>query len=379
MLKKILSLLLILFLLIVIPNNVKGNEVEYIPLITFTDNTLGVFGNPTTYFTIVSEDGNNVMKSTGTLKTLWWTSSPSTQYPSFDLSFKFKVASISSNTQYDLFCYKSNSSYVWGLKISIQYANNGGVGGYLYVSNQNTTQFVPYNIWHTMFVNVTSITQVRYSLDGASLSTPYTMAANPTNGRYGMGATYTSGGGTVYWDNIVLATRTGSIPNTSFDYYPNSGDGLTNFIFNDTSIYDSIPFDNIVVWDFGDGNTTISGPGSSVNHTYIHAGTYQIVLNCSNRLGYDLAYTNITVSDISIGGSEFMSDTMFGFALVVGLITVMNYIGIKLRFLMLSLFAFLSMFFAIGLLWQNDNVYITLMICMVLSNIALLVYGFTKD
>lgn len=91
------------------------------------------------------------------------------------------------------------------------------------------------------------------------------------------------------------------------------------------------------------------------------------------------AYTNITVSDISIGGSEFMSDTMFGFALVVGLITVMNYIGIKLRFLMLSLFAFLSMFFAIGLLWQNDNVYITLMICMVLSNIALLVYGFTKD
>jgi len=70
---------------------------------------------------------------------------------------------------------------------------------------------------------------------------------------------------------------------------------------------------------------------------------------------------------------------MFGFVIVVLLITVLNYIGIKLGALMISLFAFLGMIMAIGLLWQNDPTYISLMIIMTLGNLGLLVYGFTKE
>lgn len=382
MLRKILIpiIICVLVLPVLLLPAVSASEAEYIPLITLEDNKIGVFGNPTTDFSIINENGNNVLKGSGTLKKLFWTGSPRIQYSSYDLAFNFKVTSISSSSTYDLFCYKANSSYTWGLKISINYANNGNTGGYLYVSGINTTEFVSYGTWHSMFINVTATTQVRYSFDNAGLSTPYVMANNPTDGRYGFGNTYTSGSGTVYWDNIIMASRIGSIPIASFDYSPDSGDGLTNFIFTDTSAYDTIPFTNTVYWDFGDGNYTYSSPGGSVNHTYIHAGTYQVVLNCSNRLGYDLAYTNITVSEIVIGtGGVEITDDMFGLVIIILLITALNIIGTKTGYLMISIFAVLGMVFIIPLLWVNAPINISLMMIMVLGNVALLVYGFTRD
>lgn len=375
--------ILALFLtpIIFLPSITSAAEAEYIPLITFEDDDLGVFGDPTVNFVIVNEGGNKVMKEVGSgQKRLYWTDSPATQYSNYELSFNFKVQDVGSGGFYDLFCYKANASYTWGLRISINYANNGQTGGYLYVSGLNTTQFVSYNTWHKMFVNVTSTTQVRYSYDDGALSTPYTMANNPTNGKYGMGNTYTAGTGTVFWDNILLATRIGSIPISSFTYSPENGDGLTNFIFHDESAFDTIPFEETVYWNFGDGNYTYGTVGGYVNHTYIHEGTYQVILNCSNRLGYDLAYANITVSAINLGiGGEEITDDMFGFIIVILLITGLNILGTKTGYLMLSIFAILGMIIAIPMLWQNDPVYIALMIVMTLGNIALLVYGLTKE
>lgn len=374
MLRKILIpiIICVLVLPVLLLPAVSASEAEYIPLITLEDNKIGVFGNPTKDFSIINENGNNVLKGTGTQKKLFWTGSPRIQYSSYDLAFNFKVASISASSTYDLFCYKANSSYTWGLKISINYANNGNTGGYLYVSGINTTKFVSYGTWHSMFINVTATTQVRYSLNNAGLSTPYVMANNPTDGRYGFGNTYTSGSGTVYWDNIIMASRIGSIPIASFDYSPDSGDGLTNFIFSDTSAYDTIPFTNTVYWDFGDGNYTYSSPGGSVNHTYIHAGTYQVVLNCSNRLGYDLAYTNITVSEIVIGtGGEEVSDDMFGFIALLALITALNLYAMKSGTGLLSIFALMGLIISASLLWPDSPITTALLMVTVLGNIAI--------
>lgn len=135
-----------------------------------------------------------------------------------------------------------------------------------------------------------------------------------------------------------------------------------------------------VTWNLLDYPDGVNWSDNKISWFPNETGFFTFQLYCNNSAeGY--AYQNWTVFVFPswISGGETISDEMFGFVIVVLLITLLNYIGIKLRFLMLSLFAFLSMFFAIGLLWQNDNVYITLMICMVLSNIALLVYGFTKD
>lgn len=289
----------------------------------------------------------------------------------YEVFFDFKYSSITN--RFDIFRMNgAHASTTYSVAVWIL-SNNS-----LYIDGVYSGVTITPNVWHKMFLNVTNKNTVRYSLDGSKLSGPYT-STYVTQGIAEYGTIVSTSGGTFWFDNWTIASKVGTRPVASFTVYPGlTGDGLTNFVFTDTSLPGTY-FGYNLYWDFGDGNYTYGILGQSVNHTYIHPGTYTIVLNCSNLLGYDLAYTNITVSDISIGGSEFMSDTMFGFALVVGLITVMNYIGIKLRFLMVSLFAFLSMFFAIALLWQNDNVYITLMICMVLSNIALLVYGFTKD
>jgi hypothetical protein len=113
---------------------------------------------------------------------------------------------------------------------------------------------------------------------------------------------------------------------------------------------------------------------------YDETGFFTFQLYCNNSVeGY--AYQNWTVFVFPswIAGGETISDEMFGFVIVVLLITLLNYIGVKLNALMISLFAFLGMIMAIGLLWQNDPTYISLMIIMTLGNLGLLVYGFVKE
>ena len=239
---------------------------------------------------------------------------------------------------------------------------------------------ITFDTWHKLLINVTEGKVCRYVLDGGPLTGPYSSVYSYRSYvEYGSSASTT--GGTWYVDNWTIASKIGSPPVASFTPSATEGDGLTNFIFTDTSNVGSF-FGITSYWDFGDGNYTYGVPLGTVNHTYIHAGNYQVVLNTSNLLGYDIAYTNITVEAINIGngtGGETISDEMFGFVIVVLLITLLNYIGVKLDALMISLFAFLGMIMAIGLLWQNDPTYISLMIIMTLGNLGLLVYGFVKE
>jgi hypothetical protein len=143
-----------------------------------------------------------------------------------------------------------------------------------------------------------------------------------------------------------------------------------------------------VTWNLLDYPDGVNWSDNKITWFPNETGFFTFRLYCNNSAeGY--AYQNWTVfvfpswiagGDPSwIAGGETISDEMFGFVIVVLLITLLNYIGVKLDALMISLFAFLGMIMAIGLLWQNDPTYISLMIIMTLGNLGLLVYGFTKE
>lgn len=231
---------------------------------------------------------------------------------------------------------------------------------------------ITFDTWHKLLINVTEGKVCRYVLDGGPLTGPYSSVYSYRSYvEYGSSASTT--GGTWYVDNWTIASKIGSPPVASFTPSATEGDGLTNFIFTDTSNVGSF-FGITSYWDFGDGNYTYGVPLGTVNHTYIHAGNYQVVLNTSNLLGYDIAYTNITVEAINIGngtGGEEITDEMFGFIALLALITALNLYAMKSNTGLLSIFALFGLVISASLLWPDSPITTALLIVTVLGNIAI--------
>lgn len=367
------------FALMLIPNEVKAIESEYAH-IDFEDGTNGILSeNWGSNFAIQSDlTGNHYLADIRTANGAnyqYGSIAPTWTPNQYEATVDFKISSVvvsycilamsNSTTQanqypnFSLFVYANGSLYI------------GGSGGTIY-----TGITVSFGEWHNILVNITSGTQARISLDGEPLVGYFNgMTAHVYYLHLG---TYVSSTNAVcYWDNITIASRIGSLPLASFEHTPSEGNGLTNFIFTDTSTIDNTIFPISYNWTFGDGNYTLT---QNSNHTYIHAGTYQVILEVSNRFGSSYAYTNITVSAINIGtGGEEITDDMFGFIIVILLITGLNIMGMKTGYLMLSVFAILGMIIAIPALWVNDPLYITLMMVTALGNVAMLAYGLSRD
>lgn len=131
-------------------------------------------------------------------------------------------------------------------------------------------------------------------------------------------------------------------------------------------------------------NLDVAPEGATLNNGTLSwtpnaTGFFNFALKCNNTVG-GYSYQNWTVFVVPpwLGG-ETISDNMLGLIVVILLITALNVLGTRTGYLMLSVFAVLGMVFAIPLLWSNAPVNITLMMMMVLGNVALLVYGFTRS
>lgn len=373
-------ILLSSFALMLIPNEVKANESEYLN-VDFEDGSTGPFITNSGGSFLVEHDstGNYYLKDskTGTGLNSLYADLVSWTPDNFELSFDFKIDTVANI--YYIFAISNSTNTpktpTQSPVLLLQVYPNGT----LYCDAMPTPFNVLDNKWHNIFVNITYGCHARISLDG---STPwsgyYVYSTEYIHVLYAMFGSFASTtNANCYWDNITMVSRIGNLPIASFEHTPSGGDGLTNFVFTDTSTIDNILFPINYNWTFGDGNYTLT---KNSNHTFIHEGTYQVILNVSNRFGYDLAYTNITVSAIVLGiGGEEITDDMFGFIIVVLLITGLNILGTKTGYLMLSLFAILGMVIAIPMLWQNDPVYIAIMLVMTLGNIALLVYGLSRE
>lgn len=135
-----------------------------------------------------------------------------------------------------------------------------------------------------------------------------------------------------------------------------------------------------VTWKLLDNPDGVNWSDNKITWFPNETGFFTFQLYCNNSAeGY--AYQNWTVFVFPswIAGGETISDEMFGFIIVILLITGMNVLGTKTGYLMLSVFAILGMIVIIPMLWQNDPIYIALMLVTTLSNIGLLVYGLTRD
>jgi len=77
----------------------------------------------------------------------------------------------------------------------------------------------------------------------------------------------------------------------------------------------------------------------------------------------------------SVEEGEFVSDMLFGTVVTVLLVTALNIIGLRGRFLLLQIMAFIGLIFSIPFLWQDIPFYIPLMVVATLGNIAILLKG----
>lgn len=73
-----------------------------------------------------------------------------------------------------------------------------------------------------------------------------------------------------------------------------NGETGASLSFNASNSSDSDNDPLTYTWDFGDGNT---GSGVSVNHTYITAGTYNVVVTVSDGTDSDNASLSVTITD----------------------------------------------------------------------------------
>lgn len=374
----ILSIFLVMSLLMAFTYAVRADESVYLD-VNFDDGEYTpLTPSSATFWEIVSFEGHlhcahekRTNNGPAYLITDW------TGGSSYEISMAFYVEKLNSATGplvlVSVGTTGSDTSH--SLTVRIHKTNNDDEGGYLYVNMQNTTKFVTNNVWHSIFINVTETNRAYYALDNDDISDNYIQDAGTLTTSIFFGSQSTNNNNDFYLDDILVATRLGDIPVADFTYDPEIGDGLTNFVFTDISVFDSVPYVNMIYWDFGDGNGTYGEVGGIVNHTYIHAGTYQVVLNASNKIGYDLAYTNITVDAIIIGGGvtgdDGITDEMFGFIALLALITALNLYALKSNTGLLSIFALLGLVISVSLLWPDSPITTALMLVTVLGNIAI--------
>lgn len=362
------------FTLMLIPNDVKASESEYLN-VDFEDGSTGPFVTNSGGSFLVESDatGNYYLKDSKTgagLNSLYanlvsWTPK------NFELSFDFKIDTVANI--YYIFAISNSTNTpktpTQSPVLLLQVYPNGT----LYCDAMPTPFNVLDNKWHNIFVNITYGCHARISLDG---STPwsgyYVYSTEYIHVLYAMFGSFASTtNANCYWDNITMVSRIGNLPIASFEHTPSEGDGLTNFVFTDTSTIDNILFPINYNWDFGDGNYTYGSQGSDVNHTYIFEGTYTIILNVSNRLGYDLAWTNITVTAVTIGEGEEITDDMFGFIALLALITALNLYAMKSDTGLLSIFALMGLILSAALIWPDSPLTTALLLVTVLGNIAI--------
>lgn len=373
-------ILLLLSLMIVLSslNIVSAEETEYLN-VDFEDGSKGPFVTNSGGSFLVESDatGNYYLKDSKTgagLNSLYadlvsWTPK------NFELSFDFKIDTVANI--YYIFAISNSTNTpktpTQSPVLLLQVYPNGT----LYCDAMPTPFNVLDNKWHNIFVNITYGCHARISLDG---STPwsgyYVYSTEYIHVLYAMFGSFASTtNANCYWDNITMVSRIGNLPIASFEHTPSEGDGLTNFVFTDTSTIDNILFPINYNWDFGDGNYTYGSQGSDVNHTYIFEGTYTIILNVSNRLGYDLAWTNITVTAVTIGGGDEISDDFFGFVIILILTLALNIYGYQRKIPLLQIFAVLGFMAAIPIIWTGSDIGNALMIVTLLGNVALAVKG----
>ena len=317
-------ILLSSFALMLIPNNTQAAETEYLPLVTYEDDTNGLFSESWSYFQIVDESGNKVIKDTRTgVGAAYQNADVPTLPDSFEASFNFKSMGVGSSGS-GMFYVHETGSGTSSIGVSLGLNNFG----YVVINAQNTTFYINDGNWHSIFINVTTaggIFQTRISVDNSGLSAPYNCGYHNYDEYIVIGGLETTTSNLFFWDNIIVASRIGAIPNASFEYTPDSGDGLTNFVFSDTSSIDNPLFPVSYYWSFGDGNYSRD---QNCNHTYIHEGVYEVSLTVGNRFGSDTAYSNITVSAIPSGGGGGTSSWLYtlfpGFIILIMVIIVMR-------------------------------------------------------
>ena len=359
--------------LMLMPNEVRASESEYLN-VDFEDGSTGPFitNSGGSFLVEHHSTGNYYLKDSKAgagLNSLYadlvsWTPD------NFELSFDFKIDTVV-NIYYIFAISNSTNSPKTPTQspvLLLQVYPNGT----LYCDAMPTPFNVLDNKWHNIFVNITYGCHARISLDGSTpwsgyyvYSTKYSHVLYPMFGAFA-GTTNAN----CYWDNITMATRIGNLPIASFDYSPDSGDGLTNFIFTDTSTFDNTIFPISYNWSFGDGNYSLQ---KNCNHTYIHADTFQVILEVSNRFGSSYAYTNITVSSIELGttGGEEITDDMFGFIALLALITALNLYAMKSGTGLLSIFALMGLILSATLIWPDTPLTTALLLVTVLGNIAI--------
>lgn len=364
-------ILLSSFTLMLIPNNVRAVETEYLN-VDFQDGSTAPFiFNSGNWFQVQTDGtGNYYLADTRTTKGLnsMYCDLISWTPHSFEISFDFKITNIVDS--YSLFALCNSTATPKNPTGDANFYVNILSNGSMYIDGTYTSFIVNDGNWHNLFVNITYGDKALISLDGSTpLKGYYSYAGGFSHVYYCMfGSTSATTNAVCFWDNITIVSRLGSSPIASFDYNPLEGDGLTNFVFTDTSIIDNILFPVTYNWTFGDGNYTLT---KNSNHTYIFEGTYQVILNVSNRFGYDLAYTNITVTGISIGGGEEVSDDMFGFIALLVLITALNLYAMKSDTALLSIFALMGLIVSASLLWPDSPITTALLMVSVLGNIAI--------
>lgn len=83
---------------------------------------------------------------------------------------------------------------------------------------------------------------------------------------------------------MTLFTKCSKVPGACFTYYPNiikAGDVVT---FNASCSKNGSFFN----WSFGDGSADTNTINTSMSHTYIVSGTYQVKLNVRSKGGVTL-------------------------------------------------------------------------------------------
>lgn len=191
-----------------------------------------------------------------------------------------------------------------------------------------------------------------------------------------------------YWSCYGVSDDTRK-PSITITYEPL--EGWSPIITNEPSIYANVSVDynfqflanETVTWhkEYGPTNLTINSTTGIITWIPDLPITYIINISCTNSVnGVDYKNYTVYVYPNWIGtGGEDITDNMLGLIVVILLITGLNVIGTKTGYLMISIFAVLGMVFIIPLLWVNAPINISLMMIMVLGNVALLVYGFTRD
>jgi len=352
-----------LFPMLFIPLTVSASETLYIPNVNY-DSGNGVFSEDWTYYEIVLQGSDHVLHEKS--------AAPAATYQYYDYAFPasyevlldFRIDA-TTGAYHIIYMYDvTQGTSKPSLRVTANEHND--THARLTVNGVSTGVYFTKTYFHSLLVNVTNGNVAKFWLDGIESPSTYT-ASYTYRTRFTIGSPISTQGD-CYYDDVSIVSRVGSIPIAGINVSPQNGDGLTNFIFTDNSSLDNTPFPTNYNWTFGDGNWTNT---KHANHTYIHAGTYQVILNVSNRLGYDLAYTNITVTGISIGGGEEVSDDMFGFIALLAMITVLNLYAMKSGTGLLSIFALMGLIISASLLWPDSPITTALLMVTVLGNIAI--------